>query len=126
MSDLQLDFIQECQQSLFECKKELLEQLQSFQSFLQDREKGDEAEHAQSLQNQEILISKGHSIRKKLIQIEQALSRIEDGTYGICVETEEPIEVSRLRAIPWTELSIAGAEYRERENQRVMGERNWL
>jgi DnaK suppressor protein len=41
------------------------------------------------------------------------LGRIEKGTYGVCEETEEPIEVERLRAIPWTRLSIEGAELRE-------------
>ena len=47
------------------------------------------------------------------MEIEFALARIEQGTYGICEETEEPIEVERLLAIPWTRLSIEGAEIRE-------------
>jgi DnaK suppressor protein len=47
-----------------------------------------------------------------------ALSRIESGTYGICEETEEQIEHERLLAIPWTRLSIEGAEIRESIKKR--------
>jgi DnaK suppressor protein len=49
----------------------------------------------------------------QLLEIDQALARIENGTYGICEETEEPIEIERLFAIPWTRLSIEGAEIQE-------------
>ncbi len=38
--------------------------------------------------------------------------------YGICEETEELIEEDRLLAIPWTRLSIEGAEIRESVNKR--------
>ena len=38
--------------------------------------------------------------------------------FGICEETEEVIEPERLRAIPWTRLSIEGAEIRESVNKR--------
>ncbi len=56
--------------------------------------------------------------QKRLLEIEVALSRIEDGTYGICEETEEVIEIERLSAIPWTRLSIEGAEIRESIQKR--------
>jgi DnaK suppressor protein len=49
----------------------------------------------------------------QLLEIDQALARIENGTYGICEETEEPIEIDRLFAVPWTRLSIEGAEIQE-------------
>jgi len=52
------------------------------------------------------------------MEIEMALGRIENGTYGICEETEEPIETDRLLAIPWTRLSIEGAELRESLGRR--------
>ncbi len=47
------------------------------------------------------------------MEIEGALGRIEKGLYGVCEETEEIIEAERLLAIPWTRLSIEGAEIRE-------------
>lgn len=51
--------------------------------------------------------------RKLLESINEALMRMENGEYGICEETEEPIEVERLRAVPWTKVSLAGAELRD-------------
>ena len=44
---------------------------------------------------------------KYLAQIETALKRIEEGTYGICVVTGQPIEYARLEAIPTTTKSAA-------------------
>jgi len=40
-----------------------------------------------------------------LFEIEEALRRIADGTYGVCEETGKPISSARLRAIPWTRFS---------------------
>ena len=57
-------------------------------------------------------------LRSQLYEIESALGRIENGSFGMCEETEEIIEVERLRAIPWTRLSIEGAEIRESVNKR--------
>jgi DnaK suppressor protein len=57
-------------------------------------------------------------LRSQLFEIESALGRIESGAFGFCEETEEPIEIERLRAIPWTRLSIEGAELRESVNRR--------
>lgn len=56
--------------------------------------------------------------RRMLQEIDSALSRIEQGTYGLCEETGEPIELDRLRAIPWTRLSLVGATLRESQRKR--------
>lgn len=45
----------------------------------------------------------------ELSEIEAALRRLEDGTYGVCEATGKPIAEERLRAIPWTRLSTAAA-----------------
>ena len=52
--------------------------------------------------------------RKLLSKIEAALQRIEDGTYGFCEETGEPIGLSRLEARPVATLSLAAQEQHER------------
>ena len=44
--------------------------------------------------------------RESLVEIEAALQRIEDGTYGICEGCGKPIGADRLSAIPWTRLCI--------------------
>ena len=56
--------------------------------------------------------------RKLIAKIESALSRIEDGTYGYCEETGEPIALKRLEARPIATLSIEAQERHER-NERV-------
>jgi len=50
-----------------------------------------------------------------LREIEEALQRIEDGSYGICEITGEDINLERLRAIPTARLSIAAQEKLEQE-----------
>ena len=56
----------------------------------------------------------------RLREIEAALARIDDGLYGICEETDEPIGKKRLEKIPWTRLSIYAAEDDERENSQYL------
>lgn len=48
-------------------------------------------------------------------EIEEALARIRDGTYGTCELTGKPIEAKRLEAIPWTRFSAATEKQLERE-----------
>jgi len=52
--------------------------------------------------------------RKLIAKIESALSRINDGTYGFCEETGEPIALKRLEARPIATLSIEAQERHER------------
>lgn len=52
--------------------------------------------------------------RKLLAKIDDALARIEEGTYGYCEETEEPISIRRLEARPIATLSVEAQERHER------------
>ena len=52
--------------------------------------------------------------RKLLQKIESALRRIDDGSYGYCVETDEPINLRRLEARPIASLSLHAQERHER------------
>ena len=45
-----------------------------------------------------------------LRQVDAALERIENGTYGVCVVTGKPIPEERLEALPWTDVTVEGAE----------------
>lgn len=56
------------------------------------------------------------SQRRLLTQINEALSRINDGVYGICSITGGPIGRERLDATPWTTLSLDGAREQDRQN----------
>lgn len=55
--------------------------------------------------------------RKLLAKIEAALRRIEDGSYGFCEETNEPIGIKRLEARPIATLSIEAQERHERRER---------
>ena len=52
--------------------------------------------------------------RKLLLKIDSALRRIEDGSYGFCEETDEPINLKRLEARPIASLSLDAQERHER------------
>ena len=54
---------------------------------------------------------------KLITKIDQALTRIKDGTYGFCAETSEPIGLKRLMARPVAELSIVAQEKHEKDEK---------
>lgn len=55
--------------------------------------------------------------RKLISKIDSALKRIEDGTYGYCEETGEPIGIARLDARPVATLSVEAQEMHERREK---------
>ncbi|CAM3152749.1 RNA polymerase-binding protein DksA [Asticcacaulis taihuensis] len=55
--------------------------------------------------------------RKLISKIDEALSRIDDGSYGFCEETGEPIGLGRLEARPTATLSIEAQERHERSER---------
>jgi DnaK suppressor protein len=55
--------------------------------------------------------------RKLIAKIDSALRRIEDGSYGFCEETGEPISLKRLDARPIATLSIEAQERHERREK---------
>jgi DnaK suppressor protein len=63
---------------------------------------------------QEFALGLLDSERKLLHEINEALQRIEDGTYGICEGTGEPIPRARLEANPWARYSVAYASLLEK------------
>ena len=55
--------------------------------------------------------------RKLIAKIDSALRRLEDGSYGFCEETGEPISLKRLDARPIATLSIEAQERHERRER---------
>ena len=55
--------------------------------------------------------------RKLISKIDEALRRIEDGSYGYCEETGEPISLGRLEARPTATLSVEAQERHERRER---------
>ena len=63
---------------------------------------------------QEFMLGLMQSERQLIVEIDEALMRIVDGTYGVCIETNEPIGKPRLEAKPWAKYCIEVARERER------------
>ena len=61
-----------------------------------------------------LILEQGTGSVSFLQKIEAALRRIEDGNYGYCVETDEPINLRRLEARPIASLSLHAQERHER------------
>lgn len=111
--------VKECKEKLLKTKMDLLNRVKEAREKLDLGEKGgDEADQTMRLLAEQEMLNLNDRLRSQLFEIESALGRIESGNFGYCEETEEPIEVDRLRAIPWTRLSIEGAEIRESMDKR--------
>ena len=67
---------------------------------------GDEADQGSEAVEIDFMFSIMQSQSNVLQEIDEALERIEDGSYGICVETNKPIPKARLKAIPWTKYTV--------------------
>jgi DnaK suppressor protein len=80
----------------------------------------DEADLASSVITQQVTFNMRQRELGKLKAIDEALYRIEEGTYGHCEECEEAIGEKRLENQPWTTLCITHAEEQERENQKFV------
>ena len=63
--------------------------------------------------------------RKLIRKIDEALKRIEDGSYGFCLETGEPIGIKRLEARPVATLSVEAQERRERREKQFGDRDDW-
>lgn len=55
---------------------------------------------------------------KLLREVERALDKVKNGTYGLCEGTDEPIGYARLKLRPWTRHSVTYKEELEREAKR--------
>ena len=78
----------------------------------------DEADIANSLINQNITFELHQIDRSKLLLVEAALERIDNGSFGTCIDCDEEIEFRRLESTPWTDLCLTHAEEKERELKR--------
>ncbi|MEN3791784.1 RNA polymerase-binding protein DksA [Fulvimarina sp. MAC3] len=77
----------------------------------------DAADRASSETDRSIELRARDRQRKLVAKIDAALERIEDGTYGYCEETGEPINLKRLDARPIATLSLEAQERHERREK---------
>jgi len=70
----------------------------------------DEGDLSQQSHEEWIFLNRNTLEMKLLREVEDALRRIERGTYGICHECEEPISAKRLDAVPWAKYCVTCQE----------------
>lgn len=110
---------------LIRWREELMTEAQETLDNLRDQsyqEVGDEADRASRESEHGLELRTRDRYRKLQHKIEQALERIEDGSYGYCEDTGEPIGVLRLKARLIATLTIDAQERREMK-ERVLADR---
>mgnify|MGYP000858216174 CR=1 FL=1 len=120
MSPRQIEYFR---QKLLTWRADLIEESKQTIDNLRDevRDVGDEAERAARETENSLELRTRDRYRKLLAQIDKALKRIEDGEYGYCEETGEPIGIERLEVRPIARFSI-DAQERWELRQKHMGE----
>ena len=116
MSDRQLNYFR---LKLVEWKNDILREARETLDALQTHsaQHPDLADRASSETDRSIELRARDRQRKLISKIDAALKRIEDGTYGYCEETGEPISLKRLEARPIATLSIEAQERHERREK---------
>ncbi|MGH9359342.1 MAG: TraR/DksA family transcriptional regulator [Candidatus Acidiferrales bacterium] len=94
---------------LLEKQSELLQKVS--QSDQEGREADEEAtqdlaDKAANAYTKEFLFHQSNDNRQILVLVDEALERIKDGTYGVCVECHEGVQAKRLEAVPWARHCI--------------------
>jgi DnaK suppressor protein len=95
--------------------KEAKETLQHLQE--ENQNHPDIADRASSETDRAIELRARDRQRKLISKIDEALARIDDGSYGYCEETGEPISIRRLEARPIATLSVEAQERHERRER---------
>ncbi|MBI5588604.1 MAG: TraR/DksA family transcriptional regulator [Deltaproteobacteria bacterium] len=118
-----LPFKKEITQKLLESKNKILQEVTQkikSESNVLKFEIGDIYDIASNERERELTLILGDRDREKLSEIEDALDRIKDNTYGGCEECGEPITENRLRALPFTRVCVECQSRNERE-QKIKG-----
>ncbi|WP_299873093.1 TraR/DksA C4-type zinc finger protein [uncultured Cocleimonas sp.] len=97
-------------QQLTELQDELAQRLKNLSADRSSSHSIDSSEQAVERENDEVVDQLENDTREELEQVQHAIKRIENGTYGICAKCEEEISPQRLKAIPYATLCINCAD----------------
>jgi len=115
MNETQREYFQ---QKLLDWKDEILRSSRETLENLQESEQHpDIADRATSESDRALELRARDRQRKLIAKIDEALERIDDGTYGYCEETGDPISIKRLDARPIATLSVEAQERHERREK---------
>jgi DnaK suppressor protein len=116
MNDRQREYFRD---KLLAWKDDILHEARETLQHLQDENQNhpDLADRASSETDRALELRARDRQRKLIAKIDAALQRLEDGTYGYCEETGEPIALKRLEARPIATLSVEAQERHERRER---------
>jgi DnaK suppressor protein len=116
MNPRQLEYFR---RKLLRWKEEILREANQTLQHLQEdtAQEPDIADRASSETDRALELRARDRQRKLIAKIDAALKRIEDGSYGYCEETGDPIGIKRLEARPIATLSIEAQERHERRER---------
>ncbi len=119
--ELDREFIEKQRVRLEELRAELVrvvEGLQEDQQFRAEEEEDftqhDSGDKSHSLFTRELDAGVEQTVERRLRNVERALQKIEEGTYGICDATGEPISKGRLEAVPEALYTLEAQQRQER------------
>ncbi len=119
MNAAQLAFFRE---RLEKMKRELLENAGMTSEHLRENDVVPDPADRATIEEEHALELRARDRERKLMKkIDESLARIEDGTYGWCEESGEPIGIPRLLARPTATLSV-DAQQRREQKQRMYGD----
>ncbi len=126
MANTELDqgYVQHQRQRLEELREELVRMHGGLEEDQRDRaeDEGDMTENdsgdmSQSLFARELDATVEQSVENRLQYVDRALQKIDEGTYGVCDDTGEPIPKGRLEAVPEAIYTVGAQQRREKERR---------
>ena len=75
-------------------------------------EPSDSGDMSEQSHEEWLFLNRNAANAEQLRQINDALQRIKDGTYGVCADCEKPISPKRLQAVPWAKYCVQCQEHR--------------
>jgi DnaK suppressor protein len=121
---LDQDFIDSQQQRLIDLRGELTrlrdgldEEVRNIEGGGEDYSETDTGDMSQSIFAREMDATVDGGFKRRLAEIERALEKIEDGTYGVCDDTGENIPRGRLEAVPEAVRTVEAQQRFEKERR---------
>jgi DnaK suppressor protein len=105
-------------QRLLARERELIDDIARFENEARESraaEVEDPIDQVTSSENKAASFQESTLAAETLKQVRDALRRIDDGSYGKCIDCGRPIEPARLEAIPWTSYCLADQQKRDKE-----------
>jgi len=121
--DLDQEFVERQKQRLLDRKAELEQMRGDAQEVATERSQEqqdyqpDSGDASQYIYEREVDATLGQQFDRQLEDVNRALTKVEEGTYGLSDDTGEPIPIGRLEAIPEAIYTVEGQERRERERR---------